>query len=95
LTFFDGEGNTFGTLQADIVEGRAFPTMATGALSPFLRVGGFGPFISGTGQFAGIDGMLAVNAEVSLDPPAVSMLYLLRISDPDGRFRKTWQGTWG
>ena len=91
LTFFDGEGNTFGTLQADLVEGRAFPAAVPGALSPFVRVGGFGPFIRGSGQFDGVIGMLTVNSALSLDPVAVSMLYLLRISDPDGRFRRTWQ----
>jgi len=95
LTFFDREGKTFGTLQADIVEGRAFPTPMPGALSPFVRVGGFGPFAGGTGQFGGITGLLAVNSALSLDPVAVSMLYLLRISDPDGRFRNSWQQVWG
>lgn len=91
LEFFDGAGNTFGTLQANIVEGRAFPAAVPGAISPFVRVGGFGPFISGSGQFDGVIGMMTVNSALSLDPPNVSMLYLLRISDPDRRFRKTWQ----
>lgn len=95
LTFFDGDGSTFGTLEADIVEGRAFPLPIPGAPAPFVRVGGFGPFGAGTGEFAGAIGLLGVNAEIGIAPPAVSMLYLLRISDPDGRFRRSAQQAWG
>ena len=94
FTFCDRTGAQIGTLRANLVEGRAFPTPLEGAPMPVFRVGGFGPFIEGTGQFAGVIGMLSLNAVVSVFPRTLSNLYVLRISDPDGRFRAVCQDAW-
>lgn len=94
FTFFDGEGKTIGTLNADMVEGRALATDLAGAPSPVLRITGFGPLISGTGQFANVSGMMSTNGALSLFPRALSILYVLRIADPDGKFRTAVGKTW-
>jgi hypothetical protein len=94
LTFFDRGGEQIGTLRANLIEGRAFPTAIDGAPMPVFRVGGFGPFIEGTGQFRGAIGMLSLNSVISVFPRTLSMLYVLRISDPDGRFRAASQAAW-
>ncbi len=86
-SFHDDKGRVIGTLQSNIREGRAFRTEVDGAANPVYRVGGAGPFLEGTGQFAGVVGMASVNGCISLDPPAVSNLYMLRIIDPQGNFK--------
>ena len=92
--FFDGHGGTIGTLTADIVEGRAFPAQLPGAPMPVFRFGGFGPFISGTGQLSGAVGMMSLNAAISVFPRTLSNLYVLRVSDPDGRFGDALASAW-
>jgi hypothetical protein len=94
LTLTDQRGRTMGTLQADIVEGRVFPTSVPGAPAPLFRIGGFGPFLGGTGPFRELIGMLSMNSVISLFPRTLSMLYVLRISDPDGRFRAACRDAW-
>jgi hypothetical protein len=94
LKFYDCDGYEIGTLRANLVEGRAFPTPVQGAPMPVFRVGGFGPFIAGTGQFQGVIGMLSLNGVISVFPRTLSMLYVLRISDPDGRFRAACRDAW-
>ncbi len=92
FTFFAGGGETVGTLQADLFEGRAFRTTLPQLARPFFRIVGFGPFGEGTGQFAGAVGMVSVNGALSLEPPAMTAMYLLRISDPLSRFRSLAAG---
>jgi hypothetical protein len=87
FNFFAPDGQSFGTLNANIVEGRAFRTELGGAPMPVFRFGGFGPFINGSGQFSGVTGMLTLNGAISVMPRTLSNLYVLRISDTDGRFR--------
>ncbi len=87
LTFFTSRGETTGTLQADLFEGRAFRTSLPQLARPFFRIVGFGPFGEGTGQFSGAVGMISVNGALSLEPPVMTAMYLLRISDPLFRFR--------
>jgi hypothetical protein len=94
FTFFDREGKTIGTLRANIVEGRAFRTELHGAPMPVFRFGGFGPFLGGTGQFSGAVGMMSVNSAVSIFPRTFSNFYVLRISDPDGRFHEACRAVW-
>jgi hypothetical protein len=94
FTFWDRQQRTIGTVTANVVEGRAFRTEYLGTPVGAFRFGGFGPFIEGTGQFAGVEGMLSVNGAVSVYPRTVSNLYTLRISDPQGRFRATCQTAW-
>jgi len=87
FTFFDSQGKVVGTLNADMVEGRVFATELSDAPRPVLRLTGFGPFTSGTGQFKDASGMMSINGVVSLFPHAVSRLYVLRIEDSDHKFR--------
>ena len=94
FTFFDGAGCTIGTLQADIIEGRAFRTELPGAPLSIFRMAGFGPLLEGTGQFSGAAGMLSLNAAISVFPRTLSNLYALRIIDPDGRFRTACRRAW-
>jgi hypothetical protein len=85
--FFDRRETRLGTLVANVTEGRAFATPLPGAPGPVFQLGGFGPIVSGTGQFAGAEGTMAVNSLRSVTPAALSDLYLLRIYDPDRKFR--------
>jgi len=85
--FFADDGKSIGALKADLFEGRAFRTSLPELAQPFFRIVGFGPYGQGTGQFKSLDGMLVMNGALSLTPGALSSMYLLRISDPLGRFR--------
>jgi hypothetical protein len=90
FTFFDRHGTTLGTVDADVVEGRGFQTALLGAPQPVIRVVGFGPIRNGSGHFHHISGMLSVNGCISIPARAPSILYVLRIADPTGRFRSGW-----
>jgi hypothetical protein len=94
FTFFGG-GDTLGTLSADIVEGRAFTTLLAGAPMPVYRFVGFGPFTGGTGELVNASGMLSMNGIVSVFPRTLSNLYVLRLANPDGRFRALMREVWG
>ena len=85
--FDESAGLYFGTLRADLVEGRGLPTTLPDAPMPIYRVGGFGPILGGTGEFAGAGGMLSMNALLSLYPRTSSALYVLRFFDPQGKYR--------
>jgi hypothetical protein len=87
FTFFDRERRAIGTLSASAVEGRAFGAEVAGAPQPVLRVVGFGPFLEGSGIFAGVSGMLSLNGIISIPARSPSILYILRIADPRGAFR--------
>lgn len=91
-TFYDQDGRTCGTLSANLVEGRAFRTQLSGVPNPVFRIGGGGPLLQGTEQFVGAQGLASVNGVVSLDPPTVSNLYMLRIIDTAGAFRVIARG---
>ena len=90
FTFFDRQGKTVGSLKANIVEGRGFTAELPGAPMPVFRFGGFGPFLQGEGMFDGAIGMMSLNAAISVFPRTLSNLYVLRISDPDHKFRAAW-----
>jgi len=92
FTFFDPQRRVIGTLNANVVEGRAFATELTETPKPILRLTGFGPFTSGTGQFANASGMMSTNGVLSIFPRAISRLYVLRIEDSDGKFQTTVNG---
>jgi hypothetical protein len=85
--FFAAGGVPIGSVKADLFEGRAFRTTLPELAQPFFRITGFGPFVSGTGQFAQLEGMVSVNGALSLAPGALSAMYMLRLIDPLGRFR--------
>lgn len=90
--FFERQGQMVGMLAADVTEGRGFQTTLPGAPQPVIRVAGFGPFRSGSGQFAGVSGLLSVNGCISIAARTPSIMYVLRIADPDGRFRPSGSG---
>jgi hypothetical protein len=85
FSFVDAGGRSIGTLRANFVEGRIFREHIGNRAA--ARLAGLGPIIGGTGAFDGAIGMVTVNAGVG-----VSSLYVIRVSDPDGRFRKVLAG---
>lgn len=87
LALSDAAGRSLGAVEAELVEGRAFPTTLPGLPARLWRWGAFGPVRRGSGAFDGAEGMLTVNSAVCLDPPVSSTLYVLRFVDPEGRFR--------
>ena len=94
LEFYDRGGKTIGTLVTNVIEGRAFVTPLQGAPMPAFRLGGFGPLVSGTGQFSGVQGMMSVNYLISVVPATLSNLYMFRFYDPDGKFREMTCNSW-
>jgi hypothetical protein len=84
FTFEDASGRPIGTLRVNIVEGKIFRDSAAG--QPVERVAGFGPLLGGTGVFDGAIGMMTMNAGAG-----VSSLYVIRVSDPDGRYRAAFE----
>jgi hypothetical protein len=94
LSFFDPAGKSTGGIEANINEGRAFRTDLPGAPMPVFRLGGFGALGAGYGQFAGVTGMMSLNACVSVFPRTLSNMYVLRINDAEGRFRSSVWDAW-
>ena len=94
LELFEEEERLLGTLDVDVVEGRGFVSELPGAPMPVYRLVGFGPFVAGSGLFSGVDGMLSMNGAVSVFPRTLSNLYVLRIEDPEGRFRAATPDGW-
>jgi hypothetical protein len=87
-TFIDRTGRVMGTFVADGGEGRTFNLKLSGAPGQrALRFGGFGPIEKGTGRFTGIEGLMTDNSVVGIAPHALSTLYVLRIKDPEGKYR--------
>jgi hypothetical protein len=85
--FLNRKGQTIGTITGDVVEGRAFRMDLPGAPLPLFLTVGFGSLASGTGQFSGIRGMLSVNSGLSVMPTTLYNIYVLRLADPDHKFR--------
>jgi hypothetical protein len=87
-TFIDGRGQEIGTIRADAVEGESFGVrLASAPGQPAIRFAGYGPILSGTGAFTGMQGMLSVNSAIGISPHALSLMHVFRVIDPDGRFR--------
>jgi hypothetical protein len=81
-----------GTFTTNVLEGRSFSvTLPAAPEEPGLRFGFFAPVVDGTGCFDGVRGMLYGAAGSVLAPPPfehlISNLYVLRLMDPEGRFR--------
>jgi hypothetical protein len=84
--FYDSAGKpNAGTLHANSTEGRVFKTLISG--QPGIRFGGTGLILSGSGPFNGIAGLMTDNSVVAFTPHVSASVYVLRISDPQGRFR--------
>jgi hypothetical protein len=92
FTVHGRNGEPIGSIEADIQEGRGFPTELPGAPMPIFRFGGFGPVLGGDGLFAGAEGMMTLNAAISVFPRTLSNLYVFRLSDPSGRLRRGLSG---
>jgi hypothetical protein len=90
FTFFDEQGTSLGTVLANMVEGRAMRTQMPGVPMPLFRFAGFGPVLSGTGLFNGVEGMLSMNSAISVFPRTLSNLYVFRFYDPQGKLRSPW-----
>jgi hypothetical protein len=87
-TFYDRDGETVGTFVADGSEGRTFNMELAGAPGQrALRFGGIGPLMNGTGAFEGIGGLMSDNSVVGIAPHAIVTFYVLRVDDPDGKYR--------
>jgi hypothetical protein len=84
FTFTDRAGDVVGTLSADM-DGQAFPSTVDGP--SLFRFGGFGPLIKGTGAFDGAVGMMSTCGAISVGPHAQANVYMIRLSDPGGRYR--------
>jgi hypothetical protein len=88
FTFFDRHGRDLGGFAADGGEGRTFTLRLPHAPGQAaLRFAGVGPLLKGTGWFAGIEGIMTDNSVVGITPHVTSTLYVLRVNDPNGRFR--------
>jgi len=74
-----------GGMHANSIEGRVFKVLVLGQQG--IRFGGTGLILSGTGPFEGISGLMTDNSVVSFTPHVSASVYLLRIDDPQGRFR--------
>lgn len=85
FTFFDREGRLVGSFTGDSSEGRVFNILVGGQKG--IRFGGTGRLLNGTGPFNGIEGLLTDNSVVIFTPHVSASVYVLRINDPDGRFR--------
>lgn len=91
---FDRSGVVVGTFGADIVAGAGYPTELPGAPTPVLRGVGLSPLVRGTGLFAGVQGLVTVQNWISVFPRQVSSIFLIRVDDPDGRFRAGARRAW-
>lgn len=92
-TFFDAEGRPAGSIRAEVEEGRSFGLVLPDAPGQgALRFGGFGRITGGSGCFEGVAGTLTVSSAVGLAPHALSLLNILRLHDPEGRFRAGGRG---
>jgi hypothetical protein len=86
FSFFDGDGGSIGGFKADLFEARFFQTALQGTPGSFFRIGGMAPPREGTGQFTDCVGMVAVNGAFSPITGALSIMYVIRLSDPYGHF---------
>lgn len=88
FTFLDASGEEAGAVSADGGEGRTFNQRLEGAPGQAaLRFGGFGPMQDGSGVFRGAQGLMTDNSVVGIGPHALSTLYVLRVYDPEGKYR--------
>lgn len=87
-TFVDAGGQTIGTVTAGIEEGVSFRLDFPAAPGQAgVRFAGFGPVTGGTGALAGARGMLTVNSLIGISPHTLSLIHVLHLVDPGGRFR--------
>jgi len=89
-TFNDRSGATVGTISCNVIEGVSFGLKFPAAPGqPGVRFAGFGPIQSGTGVFAGVQGLLTVNSLIGISPHALSLMHSLLLVDPEGKFHSS------
>lgn len=87
-TFGGADGRTIGTIEAGVHDGISFNLRFPGLNDqPGVRFSGFGPITGGTGYFQGAQGILTVNSLIGISPHALSLVHVIHLLDPDGRFR--------
>ncbi|MEQ1825190.1 MAG: hypothetical protein ABL921_04565 [Pirellula sp.] len=88
--FDGGAGHFFGHAARFIGEGRVFITSLPDAPGQqAVKFGGFGPIVNGTGIFADAEGLVAHNAAVGISPHVLSTVFIARIIDPNGKYRRS------
>ena len=90
LNFYDEQGLDIGGFTGDSSEGRVFNVQI--ARQKGIRFGGVGRILGGTGPFQELNGLMTDNSLVIFEPHVSASLYVLRIHDPDGRFRSGING---
>lgn len=91
FNFTDGEGHDIGSFTADTSEGRVFNIAVSGQAG--IRFGGVGQILNGTGAFQDMRGLMTDNSVVIFTPHVSASLYVLRLHDPEGRFRAAVGGS--
>lgn len=87
FVFWDRTRTKIGSFTANSTEGRVFHIQLAG--QPGIRFGGVGEILNGTGPFEGIRGLMTDNSVVVFAPHVSASVYVLRVYDPEGRFRAT------
>jgi hypothetical protein len=87
FSFFDAKGESLGGFKSNVTEGRAVTFPVAGSPIPAFRIAGFGAIKDGTGQFSGMEGMVTVNSITSLKHHVTSEVFMIRLYDPEGKFR--------
>lgn len=92
--FYGEDDQALARFSANFLEGRTFSTALEGAPGiPALRFSYYGAITAGSGQLAGLAGHLyGAAGSVFLPPPAdhvITNLYVARVGDPGGRFRRS------
>ena len=88
FTFPGQTGRSVGGFLAHLVDGRVFNLeIPKDSGQKAIRFGGTGPVSDGTGVFEGIEGLMTDNSVVMFTPHVSASVYVLRIHDPEGRYR--------
>lgn len=88
FTFTDDRGGKIAGIQTVASDGAIFNLQLTSApMQRAVRIVGFGPASGGTGTLNGVGGLFNSVAFNAL-PPVPSSLYMVRIVDPEGRYRE-------
>jgi hypothetical protein len=88
FTFADENGNEVGSVHNRTSDGTIFNLqLATAPQQKAIRIAGFGPVTGGTGALTGVGGLFHSTAFTAL-PPIPSSLYVVRIDDPEGKYRE-------
>jgi hypothetical protein len=87
--FIDADGRTFGSVTANVIEGRSIASPIPGLpadLAPQV-FGGFAVINAADGEFAGCEGLVTNVGIGTVSPHMTSILYLFDLFDPAARFR--------